>query len=151
MTFKLVTKRVLIYETIALGIIIAFLWADELFDLPHIVFGAVASPVNWVESTIESAFVAILGIAAIVLSNYYLRKIKQLEGILPVCAVCKKIREGDEWVPFEKYVREHSAADFTHGLCPECARPYFEQLGQMAEPDPDARDESGGDRAIKRV
>ncbi|MHB8793773.1 MAG: hypothetical protein ACYC6O_10630 [Thermoleophilia bacterium] len=140
MTFKLVTKRVLIYETLAFGIILAFLWVDELFDLPHIIFGTAASPVNWAESTIESVFVAILGIAVIFLSSYYLRKIRQLEGILPVCAVCKKIREGDEWVPFETYVREHSAADFTHGLCPECAKPYFEKLGEMIESDPDPRD-----------
>jgi hypothetical protein len=140
MTFRLATKRVIIYEAIAFGAVLAFLWADELFDLSHNIFGTEATPVNWTESLAESFFVVMLAAATIFLSNYYLHQIKQLEGILPVCAVCKKIREGDEWVPFEKYVKEHSAADFTHGLCPDCARPYFDELEQTSEPAPDPRD-----------
>lgn len=47
--------------------------------------------------------------------------VKHLEGLLSVCAACKKIRDNQgEWVPFEKYIREHSEADFSHGLCPAC-------------------------------
>ncbi|MBI5870341.1 MAG: hypothetical protein HZB44_05195 [Actinobacteria bacterium] len=140
MTFRLVTKRVIIYETIAFGIVLAFLWADELFDLPHNIFGTEATPINWTESLVESGFVVILAGATIFLSNYYLHQIKQLEGILPVCAVCKKIKENNDWVPFEEYVKEHSAADFTHGLCPECAKPYFDELEQISEPTLDQRD-----------
>jgi len=46
---------------------------------------------------------------------------KRLEGILPICAHCKKIRDGDEqWVRLEDYVTGHSAAKFTHGMCPDC-------------------------------
>lgn len=139
MTFRLVTKRVVIYEAIAFGVVIAFLWANEMFDLPHNIFGTQSTPFNWSESLIESGFILLLALGTIFLSTYYLRQIKQLEGILPVCAVCKKIREGDRWVPFEDYVKEHSAAEFTHGLCPECARPYFEELEKMDKPGPDPR------------
>jgi hypothetical protein len=52
-----------------------------------------------------------------------LTEVKTLRGILPICSSCKRIREGDgRWQPVESYVREHSAAEFTHGLCPECAQ-----------------------------
>jgi CheY-like chemotaxis protein len=53
----------------------------------------------------------------------------QLSGLLSICSHCKKIRDtDDQWVPFELYVEEHSDADFTHGLCPECERRVLASL-----------------------
>jgi len=50
-----------------------------------------------------------------------LDKVKTLEGILPICGVCKKIRSDDGyWNQLERYITEHSQAIFSHGLCPEC-------------------------------
>ena len=50
-----------------------------------------------------------------------LREIKQLSGLLPICANCKKIRNDEGyWEQIEKYIQEHSNAQFTHGICPEC-------------------------------
>jgi PAS domain S-box-containing protein len=53
-------------------------------------------------------------------------KIKILQGLLPICANCKKIRNAKGvWTPLEAYISEQSEADFTHGICPEClARLY---------------------------
>jgi hypothetical protein len=49
-------------------------------------------------------------------------EIKVLKGILPICASCKRIRaDGGKWEAVESYVREHTNAEFSHGLCPECA------------------------------
>lgn len=49
-------------------------------------------------------------------------QIKVLRGLLPICASCKKIRDDKGyWQQVEVYIREHSEADFTHGICPECA------------------------------
>lgn len=54
------------------------------------------------------------------------KEVKMLEGLLPVCSYCKKIRdEGDHWQQMEAYITKHSEAKFTHGICPECARRYF--------------------------
>ncbi len=48
-------------------------------------------------------------------------KIKTLEGILPICAYCKKIRdEEDHWHHVESYIENRSKAEFTHGICPDC-------------------------------
>ena len=50
-----------------------------------------------------------------------LQENKVLHGLLPICSRCKKIRDDEgEWQQMELYFREHSGADFTHGLCPEC-------------------------------
>ena len=49
-------------------------------------------------------------------------EVKVLEGILPICASCKRIRtDGGQWQAVESYLRDHSAAEFSHGLCPDCA------------------------------
>lgn len=71
----------------------------------------------------------IVGIAAL---QDALLQIKTLEGLLPVCCNCKKIRveQGDAhdqqaWVPFERYIRDRTEADFSHGICPECAKKLY--------------------------
>ena len=51
-----------------------------------------------------------------------LAKVKALKGLLPICAWCKKIRDDKGyWQQIEAYIRDHSEADFSHGICPECA------------------------------
>jgi len=50
-----------------------------------------------------------------------LSEIKQLKGIIPICASCKKIRDDKGfWHQVEAYVCDHSDAEFSHGVCPEC-------------------------------
>ena len=50
-----------------------------------------------------------------------LASVKQLRGLLPMCAYCKKIRVDDVyWQQLEGYLSDHSEAEFTHGVCPEC-------------------------------
>ena len=49
--------------------------------------------------------------------------IKTLSGLLPICATCKKIRnDAGYWQQVEGYISEHTQAEFTHGICPECAQ-----------------------------
>jgi len=50
-----------------------------------------------------------------------LTRVKQLQGLLPICSYCKKIRDdGNYWKQVEAYITEHSEAIFSHGICPEC-------------------------------
>ena len=55
-----------------------------------------------------------------------LSKVKMLEGIIPICSHCKKIR-GDEgyWSQVEEYVSQYSHASFSHSICPECAQKHY--------------------------
>ncbi len=55
-----------------------------------------------------------------------LAKVKTLSGFIPICASCKKIRDDQGyWNQIEKYLLEHSDAQFSHGLCPECLEKFF--------------------------
>ena len=56
-----------------------------------------------------------------------LAKVKTLSGMLPICAACKKIRDDKGyWMQIESYIRHHSEAEFSHGVCPECAKNWLE-------------------------
>lgn len=59
-------------------------------------------------------------------------QIKSLEGILPVCAQCKKVRdENNQWDTFEGYLAKHTEVNFTHGLCPTCVESYMAELERL--------------------
>ena len=55
-----------------------------------------------------------------------LAQVKTLSGLLPICASCKKIRDDKGyWNQIEKYISSHSDAQFSHGICPECAKKLY--------------------------
>ncbi len=57
-----------------------------------------------------------------------LSNVRKLEGLLPICAWCKKVRDdGGYWSELEAYVDAHSDARFSHGICPSCARQFEEE------------------------
>jgi len=62
-----------------------------------------------------------------------LANVKLLQGLLPICCYCKKIRNDQNyWQQVDGYIAEHSEAQFTHGICPECrdqiVKPELERL-----------------------
>ena len=55
-----------------------------------------------------------------------LSEIKELRGIIPICAKCKKVKDDQGyWSQIESYIEKHSNADFTHGLCPDCMEAMY--------------------------
>ena len=55
-----------------------------------------------------------------------LARVKQLEGIIPICMFCKKIRDDQQsWHQLEAYISDHSEALFSHGICPHCAEEQY--------------------------
>ena len=58
-----------------------------------------------------------------------LGEMKRLSGLLPMCANCKNIRDDQGyWHQVESYIRDHSEADFTHGLCPACLEKLYPEI-----------------------
>ncbi|MCC6488606.1 MAG: PAS domain-containing protein [Candidatus Hydrogenedentes bacterium] len=55
-----------------------------------------------------------------------LARIKTLSGLIPICSSCKRIRDDSGfWNQIESYIKEHSDAEFSHGICPECAKKLY--------------------------
>jgi hypothetical protein len=58
-----------------------------------------------------------------------LEEVKTLSGMLPICASCKKIRDDEGyWQQIEEYIRDHSEADFTHGICEDCVKELYPEI-----------------------
>ncbi|MCP4631666.1 MAG: hypothetical protein GY855_01975 [candidate division Zixibacteria bacterium] len=65
--------------------------------------------------------------------EHSLQHIKQLEGLLPICSNCKKIRTGEQdkeetqtnWIEIEHYITEHAEVNFSHGICPDCVKKLY--------------------------
>lgn len=63
-----------------------------------------------------------------------LQQVKKLSGLLPICASCKMIRDDQGgWQQIEDYIATHSEADFSHSICPTCARKLYPELFDVEE------------------
>jgi CheY-like chemotaxis protein len=65
-----------------------------------------------------------------------LAKVKRLSGLLPICASCKNIRDDKGyWQQIESYISDHSSAEFSHGLCPDCAKKLYPEFYNRVFPE----------------
>ena len=93
------------------------------------------------EHIVTGTVVALIGGVLLLLLEIYIRRleraldnVKTLEGMLPICSACKKIRTPDNaWHIIENYIKERTDATFTHGMCPECAQRLYGR--SFAQPD----------------
>ena len=92
----------------------------EYFDIEHLITGGAIALVTGVLLALLEIYIRRLERA--------LDNVKTLEGMLPICSSCKRVRTPDNrWHVIEKYIRERTNATFTHGMCPECAQRLYGQ------------------------
>ena len=66
-------------------------------------------------------------------------QVNQLSGLLPICCVCKKVRDDKNyWEQVESYISKRTDARFSHGYCPDCLKKAMQELGVPADTDPAA-------------
>jgi hypothetical protein len=113
----------------------AFRWSVGLALLwPPLRLGIVAlwgDPWPWrltVEDMVVDLIVSILFASLVWHVVRQERKLRVLEGMLPVCGFCKRIRNGAEWQDIECYITEHSEAEFSHTFCPECGERHYREF-----------------------
>jgi CheY-like chemotaxis protein len=85
-----------------------------------------------------------------------LHEVRTLKGLLPICSYCKKIRDDDNyWTDVERYFEKFSAAEFSHGVCPDCYQehlaPELAELSEEAEPGTGPAAASPAERARRRA
>jgi len=103
------------------------LWMRILIVISFIIFGTIAQRMidnlNLEKTRAEKAIEEL---------QKALDEIRTLQGILPICASCKKIRDDKGyWNQIESYISKHSQAVFSHGLCPDCAEKVFEEVAEL--------------------
>jgi hypothetical protein len=127
--FKMLLRRVAQLVTVAFAGIILVSWVNEIYDLPYLLRLGDASAPNYFEAAIETLWALFVLFLVLVSTRALLKKIRYLEGFLPVCSFCKKIRVEDQtWVSIERYLSERSDVKMTHSLCPPCAKEHYDYV-----------------------
>jgi hypothetical protein len=117
---RILSEKIILVELIGFGILILFLWIDEIFDIPHYIFGSSTTPLNLTESIFETTVVLILCFIIVLLTLGLLTRIKSIEGFLPICSSCRKVKVGNSWIQVDDYIKKYSDAELIDSLCPEC-------------------------------
>jgi len=126
------TLRMLTISQLAIVLLFLFLTlGNEIVDIPHYIFNDTATSYSQRigETIIEvSIFITVISIQIVVFKKLY-KRIRVLEGFIPICANCKKIRKAeDQWEQMERYITQHSLAQFSHSICPDCAEKLYPDL-----------------------
>ena len=123
-------RSILLVQVLILMIFLVLTISNELLDIPHFLFGDEPTSISQRSSEviIEMSIFAIVVLIEIVIMKKLFTRIKILEGFLPICAHCKKIREKNNWVQMEAYITEHSLSKFSHSICPDCRKKLYPDL-----------------------
>ncbi|MBM9537300.1 hypothetical protein [Desulfobulbus alkaliphilus] len=134
---KTIAKRVIWWHTIGILFMATVTWVTEILDIPYVLLGGPSTPINWRESIFESLAIIIVG-ALIVRHTYkLLNRLNYLENMMPACASCQQVRIDPEfWQSVEKFIKERSKTEFTHGICPDCIEKYYPELAHPEKPSP---------------
>jgi hypothetical protein len=115
-----VPRLIVLLQSLGFALVLATLWADELLDLPHVLFRATPTPGRLSEAVFESVVVALLGVLTTAITARLTRRIVTLESFVVLCGWCRRIRNEGEWMTLESFFAAHRA-NTSHGLCSECA------------------------------
>jgi hypothetical protein len=113
--------------------LLLFIWIDDEFLIPKIISENFPLSPKAVAGVLDSFWILAVFLFAVFFQVRLKQKVKILEGMLPICAGCKKIRDKkNHWVQVEEYVNRHSHADFSHSICPDCGVKLYGDLYHKA-------------------
>lgn len=115
-----VRNRTLLSEIAGFLLIAVVIWCNELFDLPHRLFGAPVSPTRLWEATMESLVLLIVAIVVIRTTARLFRQLAEHAAHLTTCSACQRVQYRGEWMDFREYVEETADTRSTDGMCPVC-------------------------------
>lgn len=116
----------LIVQSLAFGFLLVVTWVDEELLIPAYFAHQFSLTSKTMALILDSVWIVLMFVFTISYQMKSWRHIKLLEGIIPICSYCKKIRDPKmAWVQLEEYISDHSEADFSHSICPSCGEKHF--------------------------
>ena len=116
-----VFRYTLALEAAGFALIVAIIWLDELLDLPRLLFGAAPTPLRVGEGVLESVLTLAVGSMIVGITYRAFRRIEYLESLVVMCAWCRRVRAGEEWLSVEDFLEQQHHSHTTHGICGNCA------------------------------
>ena len=121
-TRRNVRNRTLAIEIGGFVLVAVIIWCNELFDLPHHLLGAPASPTRLWEAAMESFALLIVAIVVIRTTAGLFRRLVEQAAQLTTCSACQRVQYRGEWMDFREYVEETADTRSSDGMCPVCVR-----------------------------
>ncbi|MDB5050598.1 MAG: histidine kinase [Fibrobacteres bacterium] len=129
LTGRYLMYRLIWIEGFCFALLVAFISLDDEYLIPKFVKSDFPFSQHAVAGMLDSVGVILLFLLALYIQIKVLNKIRLLEGMLSVCANCKRIHDGkNHWSPIEEYIHERSHADFSHTICPDCGVKLYGDL-----------------------
>ncbi len=113
---------VILYECLGFGLILLLSALNNIFGLSHLVVGGEGAVSRWRFGVMETVIILLIWAFVFSITRRLLRHVHDLEGMLRVCAWCRKIGHGDKWMRLEDYFAEGLRIGTTHGICPDCLK-----------------------------
>jgi len=118
--------RVIWYECFGFGLILFLSWLNKLVDLPHLLVGGEAHASKWRDSAIETLLILLIWAFVISITKRLVERLTYLEGLLRICAWCRRVGHDGKWMRLEDYFAEGLQIGTTHGVCPDCLNKFEE-------------------------
>ncbi len=127
---------VIIYECAGFGLIVLLSGLNNLLGLGHLLVGGEGTVSRWRFGVMETLIVLLIWAFVLSITHRLLQRVHYLEGMLRVCAWCRKIGHGDKWMRLEDYFNEGLQIGTTHGICPDCLKKVEEDTQEFRRNQP---------------
>jgi len=115
------SMRIVWYEVVGFSAIIGISWANELGGLARSLLGGKYAS-NWQDAAVDTSIILLVAVPTVYMSWRLSKRLHYLERFLRLCAWCRKVGQGEEWISVEEFLHEELGTQTTHGICPECVR-----------------------------
>jgi hypothetical protein len=131
--------RIVLCQNLGFLAVIIICYLDELLKLPSLIFSDHPFDFVYRRSTLEVLLFLAVWLLVNKSTRRLLKRVRQLEDFLRVCAWCRRIDYQGAWMPLEDFMEQGFDTPTTHGICPDCLREKKEalaraRLAQNAEP-----------------
>ena len=135
--------RIVMYQNLGFLAVIVLCYIDELLRLPSLIFSGHPFSFVYSRSTLEMLLFLAVWLLVNKSTRRLMKRLRQLEDFLRVCAWCRRIDFKGEWMPLEDFMEQGFDTPTTHGICPDCLRERKEALARSKlarDPEPVAAD-----------
>jgi hypothetical protein len=112
--------RIILYQNLGFLTIIVLCYFDDLFKLPTVLFSNHPLAFAYRHTIVEMVLVLAIWFFVSLSTRRLLKRVRQLEDFMRVCAWCRRIDCKGEWMRLEEFMQQGFDTPTTHGICPEC-------------------------------
>jgi hypothetical protein len=112
--------RIVLYQNLGFLTIIVLCYLDDLFKLPSLLFSSHPLAFAYRHTIVEMLLVLSIWFFVSISTRRLMKRVRQLEEFMRVCAWCRRIDCKGEWMRLEEFMEQGFDTPTTHGICPEC-------------------------------